>query len=143
VVARGERLDVAAVREFAKTELPGHMVPSVLVQIDAIPLTGNGKVDRSRLPDLKSVRPDLATGYVAPRGPVEETVAGVWADLLGLERVGTADDFFELGGHSLLMVRMIWLIRQKLDVELVFADVFEAPTVAELSALIEDELAAE
>ncbi|MFF2331569.1 MULTISPECIES: amino acid adenylation domain-containing protein [unclassified Streptomyces] len=142
VVASGGRLDVAHVRDFLKAELPGYMVPSVLVQVDAIPLTGNGKVDRDRLPELKGVRPDLTTGYVAPQGAVQEAVAAIWGELLGLDRVGAGDDFFELGGHSLLMVRMIWLIRQRLHVELLFADVFEAPTVAELAEIIQDDLAA-
>ncbi|MGA4844090.1 amino acid adenylation domain-containing protein [Streptomyces sp. G45] len=146
VVAHGERLDayvvpdggggveVEALRGALGAVLPSYMVPSAFVALDVLPLTANGKVDRDKLP-----APDggavVARGYQAPAGVVEEVLAGIWADLLGVERVGRHDDFFELGGHSLLAVSLVERMRQAgltCDVRAVFA----TPTVAGLAAAV-------
>jgi acyl carrier protein len=106
------------------------------VVLEALPLTPNRKVDRRALPapeDGAVVRGE----YVAPRTPVEEVLASIWAEVLKLDRVGVHDNFFELGGHSLLAMRVIGRIRDALQIELPLRALFEAPEVAELATRIE------
>ncbi|MGR3937352.1 amino acid adenylation domain-containing protein, partial [Streptomyces sp. BRA346] len=144
VVARDDRLDAyyaadtgidaGTLRDALGKVLPSYMVPSAFVALDALPLTPNGKVDRAALP-----APDggavVARGYRAPVGVVEEVLAAIWADLLGVERVGRDDDFFELGGHSLLAVSLVERMREaelSCDVRVVFT----SRTIAELAAAV-------
>ncbi|HEY0639569.1 MAG TPA: amino acid adenylation domain-containing protein, partial [Pseudonocardiaceae bacterium] len=89
-----------------RAALPDYMVPAVFMVLDALPLNPNGKVDRGALPAPEGLRPDLAADYVAPRNPIEETLATIWAQLLELDRVGVHDGFFDVGGHSLLASRL-------------------------------------
>ncbi|MES1244666.1 MAG: amino acid adenylation domain-containing protein, partial [Acidobacteriota bacterium] len=119
-------------RSFLESELPAPLVPSVLVELESLPLTPHGKVDRRSLPDPERT----AAEPVAPRTPVEEVLAGIWAGLLGQERVGVHDSFFELGGHSLLATQLASRIREVFEVELPLARLFEAPTVAGLAAAV-------
>jgi amino acid adenylation domain-containing protein len=124
-------------REHLRGRLPEHMLPGAIVLLDALPLTANGKLDRRALP-----APDLASAeerYVAPRTPVEEVLAGIWAETLRLERVGAEDNFFDLGGHSLLATRVVSRVRELFGVELPLRALFEGPTVAELARAVEDE----
>ncbi len=118
-----------------RERLPEHMVPFALVTLPALPLTPNGKVDRKALPAPEWERAEES--FLAPRTPVEEVVAGIWAELLGLERVGAADHFFALGGHSLLAARVVSRLRRAFGVELPVRDLFEAPTVEALAARVE------
>jgi amino acid adenylation domain-containing protein len=113
--------------------LPDYMVPAAFVELPALPLTPNGKVDRRALPAPQR----QAAGTAAPRGPVEERLATLWADLLRLDRVGAHDNFFELGGHSLLATQLVSRVRGAFQVELPLRVIFEAPTVADLAAWIE------
>ena len=129
-----QRLDPATLREGARGALPEYMVPTAWKLLDALPLTPNGKVDRralARLP-IEKVQAGSA-GFVAPSNALEEALCGLVADLLGLQRVGTADDFFLRGGHSLLAARLVARLRETFGVDLPLRAVFEAPTVASLA----------
>jgi amino acid adenylation domain-containing protein len=133
----GHLATVSELRDFLSARLPAYMVPAIYVTIDAIPLTPNGKVDRGALP-----APDVSNMlgedvFHAPQTEVEQVVAGILAPLLGLERVDVEANFFALGGHSLLGIQLISRVRDALGVELSLRTVFEAPSVAELSAEIE------
>jgi acyl carrier protein len=130
------RVEVAALRSFLAKALPSAMVPSSFVFLDSLPLTPNGKVDRRALPIPDGDRPELEEAFVAPRTPVEETLAGIWAEVLGVERVGANDNFFELGGHSLLATQVISRVRSAFQIELPLRTLFESPTVAGLAVQI-------
>ncbi|WP_339156794.1 non-ribosomal peptide synthase/polyketide synthase, partial (plasmid) [Sinorhizobium medicae] len=122
----------ASLRAHLGGLLPDYMVPSAFVRLDALPLTVNGKLDRKALP----VPDDDAyarRAYEAPQGEIETLLAGIWAELLGVERVGRHDNFFELGGHSLLAVRVLVRLTEALAVELPLAMLFAKPTLAELA----------
>lgn len=123
--------DPVAVRDGLKARLPDHLVPAVVVALDALPLTPNGKVDRRALPDPPATHADRE--YVAPRTPAEERVAAAFADVLGCERVGAEDHFFDLGGDSFAAVRLTRLLGGGMRV----IDLFRYPTVAELAAALE------
>ncbi|HEX8390772.1 MAG TPA: amino acid adenylation domain-containing protein, partial [Longimicrobium sp.] len=131
VAEPGRAVNPAALREHLQMRLPAYMVPSAIVALDALPLNANGKVDRKALPapELQARDDD----YTAPRTPVEEALAGIWAELLGRDRVGIHDGFFALGGHSLLAMRLVWRIRETLDGEVDLVTLFETPTIAGLA----------
>ncbi|HEX9935823.1 MAG TPA: amino acid adenylation domain-containing protein, partial [Longimicrobium sp.] len=125
-----------ALRAHLRRGLPEYMVPSAFVFLDALPLSPSGKLDRKALP-----APELASAedrYVAPRTPAEEVLAGIWAEVLRLERVGVEESFFALGGHSLLATRVVSRIRDVFAVELPLRALFEGPTVAELAGRVEE-----
>ncbi|WP_458794113.1 condensation domain-containing protein, partial [Nocardia beijingensis] len=121
-------------RRYARTRLPDYMVPATVMVIDAMPLTPNGKIDRKALP-----APEFSstTRYRAPRDDREQALAGLYAEILGLTRVGIDDSFFDLGGHSLLATRLTSRIRTVLGVEVPIRAVFDAPTIAELAPALD------
>jgi amino acid adenylation domain-containing protein len=129
---------VAACRLFLQQRLPDYMVPAAFIVLAALPLTPNGKVDRRALPASEG-EPDAAT-EAAPRTVAEELLAGIWAQALGITRLGVHDDFFALGGHSLLATRVMTRVRHSFRVDLALRALFEAPTVAQLALRIEEEL---
>ncbi|HLE85091.1 MAG TPA: amino acid adenylation domain-containing protein, partial [Thermoanaerobaculia bacterium] len=136
VPADGEASDPEELRAWLARRLPDYMVPRHFVPIPEVPLTPNGKIDRAALPE-PDAGPGPGEAHVPPRTPLEELVAGVWAEVLGVERVGATDDFFHLGGHSLLATRVLSRLRDALGVEVPLAALFEAPTVAGLAAAVE------
>jgi aspartate racemase len=120
-------------RSYLREKLPDYMVPSAFVFLEALPLGPNGKLDRKALPAPDATRPELEQKYVAPRTSTEKTLANIWADVLGLERVGVHDNFFRLGGHSLLAAQMASRTQQLLRVPVRLATIFRAPTIAEFA----------
>ncbi|HTQ78985.1 MAG TPA: condensation domain-containing protein, partial [Thermoanaerobaculia bacterium] len=124
---------IEALRTYLLERLPEYMVPAAFVELAVLPMTANGKLDRAALP-----APDWTTAgaYQAPRNPIEELLAGIFAQVLGREKVGVEDDFFDLGGHSLLATRLASRARGALGVELPLRAIFEAPTVAALAARV-------
>ena len=133
----------AELLEFLRQRLPAYMVPSTFVQLESLPLTSNGKVDRGALPVPTSSNILRDEPFVRVPTPVENRVAGILAELLKLDQVGLDDDFFLLGGHSLLATQVITQIDNAFGIELTLRDVFQAPTVAGLSDKIERLLPAE
>ncbi|HEY0607123.1 MAG TPA: amino acid adenylation domain-containing protein, partial [Herpetosiphonaceae bacterium] len=128
---------IPALRAFLKERLPDYMLPSAFVVLETLPLTVNGKVDRRALPEPDAARPEIEHAFVAPRNPVEQTLAEIWQAVLGVEQIGIHDNFFALGGHSLLATQLVARVRDALQVDVPLRDVFAVPTVTEMAALIE------
>ncbi|MFT3868864.1 MAG: amino acid adenylation domain-containing protein [Nibricoccus sp.] len=127
---------VLELREHLKKKMPEYMVPAAFVQLEKIPLTTNGKVDRKALPKPVQDRPDLGTTYVAPRNETEQGVCQVWREVLGVERISIHDDFFDLGGHSLLVLRAVSLLNDRFGTDLPPVALFRHRTVAGLATLL-------
>jgi acyl carrier protein len=113
------------------------MAPSAFVLLDALPRTPNGKINRKALPAASDTLMDLGKDYVVPRTSLERELAGIFAEVLGVKRVGLHDDFFELGGHSLLVARAVARIRNAMSIEVPFRTLFVKTTVADLARHIE------
>jgi len=133
VAADGGEISTDEVEEAVRRTLPGHMVPGAWVVLTALPLTPSGKVDRRALPEPG----EPAAAHVPPRTPTEVALAEIWAELLGVERVGAEDGFFALGGHSLLGARLLTRVREAFGVELPLRAVFESPRLSALAAEID------
>ncbi|MGO4294958.1 amino acid adenylation domain-containing protein [Chitinophaga sp. RAB17] len=132
-----DTFDKTAILAYLKEQLPEYMVPVAILEMEQFPMLPNGKINRKALPD-----PDHAdtvtTGYTAPVNPTQEKLSAIWAALLEVDQVGIHDDFFALGGHSLLAIRVISAIRKQLGAEVAIGDIFDYPTVAALSTLLEN-----
>ncbi|WP_414620772.1 amino acid adenylation domain-containing protein [Calothrix sp. CCY 0018] len=138
VVAHKEQtLTIPELRKFLESKLPNYMVPAAFVTLEALLLTPNGKVDRKALPLLKDSNWELETTFVAPRNPVEEVLAGIWTQVLGVSQVGIYDNFFELGGHSLLATQVVSRIRKTLEVDISLHHLFKFPNIAQLAKEIQ------
>ncbi|MEG4851235.1 amino acid adenylation domain-containing protein [Microcoleus sp. B5-D4] len=135
--AKAARKLVPQLQAFLAEKLPEYMVPSAFVVLESLPVTANGKVDRVALPVPQPIKLEWAGGYVAPHTSIEEVLVKIWAEVLGIKRVGIRDNFFELGGHSLLATQLVSRVRDAFGVELPLRRVFEAPTIAELSKIVE------
>lgn len=137
VPTQGATISALDLQTFVKRALPDHMVPGALVLLERMPLTPNGKLDRRALP-----APDVAdfgdAEYTAPQGAIEKVLAKIWGDLLRLEQVGRGANFFALGGHSLLAMQAAVRIRSALSIEVPVRMLFDAPTVEQLAARIEE-----
>ena len=135
-VAGGEQLSIESLRAHLSERLPEYMVPAAYVKLDALPLTPNGKVDRKALPAPEG-EAYARRGYEAPSGDAEAALAEIWADVLGVDRVGRWDHFFEMGGHSLLAVQVVSRVREVMAVEAALGDVFARPVLADFAAGLE------
>jgi amino acid adenylation domain-containing protein len=130
-------MTATTLREHLSKRLPDYMLPSSFVRVEALPLTGNGKVDRAALPAPSNANLLAEENFVAPSGPVQERLASVIASLLHVERIGANDNFFMLGGHSLLGTQLIARVSETFGVELPLLQLFDHPTLAEMSDAIE------
>ncbi|WRZ77126.1 amino acid adenylation domain-containing protein [Streptomyces sp. NBC_01237] len=135
---QGATLDTTGMRRWCGDSLPDYMVPAAFVVLDALPLAPNGKVNRRALPAPESDRPDLAAQYVAPRDEIEAAVAGIWAEVLGVDQVGVHDNFFDLGGHSLLLTQVRGHLATRLDVSIPIVALFQHTSVRALTRYLSD-----
>lgn len=143
VLRADSQRDAQSVRELVRRRLPDYMEPTAFVWMEALPLTPNGKVDRAALPIPNEEDGARDGAFIAPRTEVEETLARIIREVLKVPRVSVDDDFFHLGAHSLLGAQIIARVRDAFGTELRLLDVFDAPTVAELSVKIEQALTAQ
>jgi amino acid adenylation domain-containing protein/thioester reductase-like protein len=134
VGAPGEHPSSADLREWLRGRLPEYMVPGAFVVMDALPMTSHAKVDRRALP---APALDASEAYVEPRTETERTLAALWADVLGVARVGARDDFFDLGGHSLLALPLVHRVNEAFGVEVPLRTLFNAPNVAAMAAAVD------
>ncbi|REG14281.1 non-ribosomal peptide synthase protein (TIGR01720 family)/amino acid adenylation domain-containing protein/natural product biosynthesis luciferase-like monooxygenase protein, partial [Archangium gephyra] len=137
VAQEAQQPEDSELREHLKQKLPGHMVPSAFVQLEKVPLTPNGKVDRKALPAPEGVSASSGEPFAPPRTELEVQLAALWSGVLGVPQVGIHDDFFALGGHSLLATQLVSRIRVAFGVELPLRAIFESPTIAALSGQLE------
>jgi aryl carrier-like protein len=126
-------------RTWLGERLPGYMIPDHVVVLAELPVGSSGKVDRARLPDPPAVRPEPGRPYVPPKTPAERRVAAVWADVLGLDRIGVHDNFFDLGGTSTRVLAVLNALRERADGDgdLTLVDLFRLPTIAALAAWLD------
>ena len=136
VSAAGIALNLSDLRSQLRAKLPEYMVPSAYVMLATLPLTSSGKVNRHALPAPDDSRPELETGYVAPRNGVEQQLASIWCELLPVDRVGIDDDFFQLGGHSLMAVRLFARMEKTFGQKLPLAVLFQQGTIRHLATLL-------
>jgi amino acid adenylation domain-containing protein len=130
-----EQFETAGLQEFLKTQLPDYMVPVVVV-LEAMPLSPNGKVDRKALPAPTFENHAVANEFIPARNLIEKGLVGIWSDLLAIQQIGMRDNFFELGGHSLLAIRLVSRIEQSFGKELSLASLLEAQTIEQQADLI-------
>lgn len=137
IVPQSEAPQNSELRSFLQERLPNYMMPSVFMFLDTMPRTPSGKIDRRALPAPDAEHIQLDTEFVPPSNPTEEILASIWADVLGVKQVGIQDNFFELGGHSLLALRLFGKMEQAFGTTFPLATLFEAPTVQDLSNIID------
>jgi amino acid adenylation domain-containing protein len=138
-----QELEVGTLRVWLRDRVIEETIPNVFVRLKKMPLTVNGKINYAVLPAPDHIRPKMAQSYVAPRTPTEEILAGIYADVLRVERVGVLDNFFEMGGHSLLATQVIARLRVSFQIEMPLRHMFEQPTVAGLAAIVIETQAAQ
>ena len=124
-------------RDFLQPKLPDYMLPSVFVQLKALPLTANGKIDRQALPAPENINPELVGKFVAPGNSIEKTIAKIWSGVLKIARVGIHDNFFELGGDSIISIQITAKLNQA-GLRLTPKQLFDSPTVAGLAAVVDN-----
>jgi acyl carrier protein len=137
VVMEGE-VAPGALKAYLSEYVPDYLVPSAFIMLESLPRTLTGKVDRRALPAPGQLREPDEPEFVAPRTATEETIAGIWAEVLGVERIGVNDNFFQLGGHSLLATQVASRIHVAFQIDIPLRHIFESPTVAGLSVIVEE-----
>jgi amino acid adenylation domain-containing protein len=125
-------------RDYLKEKLPLPMVPAIFVELESLPLTAHGKVNRRLLPAPEASTASASESFIAPRTPTEEVLAGIWAQVLGVSRVSASDSFFDLGGHSLLATQLISSVRQTFRIELPIRMIFESPKLSDQAEKIDE-----
>ena len=136
-VAR-QNIDVSILRAGLLELLPQEMIPNLFVRMAKLPLTLNGKIDMDRLPSLEEARKKAPQTFVAPTTETQKTVASVWSEMLGVAEISVHSNFFELGGHSLLASQVAWKISEQLGIEVPLRLLFDAPTIGELAAILDE-----
>ncbi len=131
---------VTNLQNYLKQKLPEYMTPSIFILLDEFPLTPNGKIDRKALPEPNNVLITGVADFAPPQTPTEQILADIWADLLGVQRVGRHDNFFDLGGHSLLATHLIFRVRRAFQTEVPLYRFFENPSIAGLAAVMDGDL---
>jgi amino acid adenylation domain-containing protein len=129
---------ISELSQFLKPKLPEYMVPSVYLQLDALPLTSNGKIDRKSLSVVEKLRPELKVTYLPPTTELEQTIAAVWQEVLHLEKVGIHDNFFDIGGHSLLIAQVHSQLKELLEQDLSIIELLEHPTIDSLAKYLNE-----
>lgn len=132
----GQQTTEKELRDFLKKHVPGYMIPSIFIFLDALPLTTSGKVDRRALPDPEAPRSKSETTYVMPQTETEQFIAAVWQEALQAEKVGLHDNFFDLGGHSLLTIQIHSKLQEKFGEKVKVVDLFQYPTVHSLTTYL-------
>ncbi|MCD6571342.1 MAG: amino acid adenylation domain-containing protein, partial [Deltaproteobacteria bacterium] len=129
-------LSINNLRSFLKERMPDYMVPNIFIRLDNLPLNPNGKVDKNALPEPEGLRPEMDTAYRAPSNDIENTIASIWQDVLGIDKIGIYDDFFDLGGHSLKATQAVTRMKEAFNVDLPIRAIFENHTIKELEDVI-------
>ncbi|MDZ8261482.1 non-ribosomal peptide synthetase [Nostoc sp. ChiQUE01b] len=134
-----QTLTISELRSFLQSNLPNYMVPAAFIILEALPLTPNGKVDRKALPAPDTARPQLEAIYQQPQTEVEKTIAGIWQEILNVEKVGIHDNFFDLGGHSLLLVQIHSKLQKTFQRDFLLVEMFQYPTISHLAKYFSQE----
>ncbi|MFT4191882.1 MAG: phosphopantetheine-binding protein, partial [Comamonas sp.] len=129
----GQAIDAGELKRRLSEALPEYMVPGAIVVLEALPLNANGKVDRKTLPQPSAI---ASASHEMPQGDLEEALAAIWTDVLGVGRIGRRDSFFDVGGHSLLLLKMHHRIGQQLQLFPSVVDLFKYPTIESLAAFL-------
>jgi len=137
VVMKDGVRETAPLREYLKGRTPGYMIPDTFVPLDSLPLTKNGKIDHVRLSELSKTKHKLDDNFVAPRTELEEEIAGIWVEVLKVERVSIDHNFFDVGGHSLLMMQVQHKLQEATGSRISIVELFMHPTVRTLAAYLD------
>ncbi len=137
VAEHGHTIDIAATREHLRMRFPEYMVPNIFVELPALPLTTNGKLDRDALPAPQLTRESAGAAYVVPAAGLEGALARLWTEVLGIDDIGAEDNFFDVGGHSMLLAQVHSRIVSELGKQVAIVDLFRHPTIRSLAAFLE------
>lgn len=132
-----KKLDKSEIRNYLQSKLPEYMLPNYFIELDILPLTENGKVNRKALPEVSS-EDFIKKEYIPPTNEIEEKLVEIWQKVLGIEKIGITDDFFELGGHSLIVMKLKSIIESHFLIKITTVDVFNNPTIQRVSILIKE-----
>jgi amino acid adenylation domain-containing protein/non-ribosomal peptide synthase protein (TIGR01720 family) len=129
-------IDTSGLKDFLRNFLPEYMVPSYFMRLESLPLSPNGKIDRNALPEIDAEQSGISTEYIAPRNDVEEKIAAIFRDILGISKIGVFDNFFELGGHSLKATQAVFKIRKELGIDMPLRTIFDEPTIDQIARAV-------